>query len=73
MPPKNKGAPGKGGGKGGKSGGKDKGGAADAGQQKEKKGGTTVKVPGIMHIATPAYPVPSGVSVPYTYLLGILG
>ncbi|KAI0233945.1 Peptidyl-prolyl cis-trans isomerase NIMA-interacting 4 [Lamellibrachia satsuma] len=44
MPPKNKGASGKGGGKGGKSGGKDKGGAADAGQQKEKKGGTTVKV-----------------------------
>jgi len=44
MPPKNKGASGKGGGKGGKGGGKDKGGAADAGQQKEKKGGTAVKV-----------------------------
>ena len=44
MPPKNKGASGKGGGKGGKGGGKDKGGAADAGQQKEKKGGTSVKV-----------------------------
>lgn len=63
MPPKNKGASGKGGGKGGKSGGKDKGGAADAGQQKEKKGGTTVKVPGIiMPAAFIATPAPSGVS-----------
>ncbi len=44
MPPKNKGASAKGGGKGGKGAGKDKGAAADAGQQKEKKGGTAVKV-----------------------------
>ena len=45
MPPKNKAASAKGGGgKGGKGAGKDKGAAADAGQQKEKKGGTAVKV-----------------------------